>query len=148
MRLILEAPMNSLSFGQVSYNLYRALVAQGVDVHLMPIGGNIDLSAFDKITKSEFDKVITSVEDGRKYYEKNALALKLWHLNGSENNPTNKTSLYTFYELDSPTDFEVAIAKRQENVIFSSSESAKLFKDRGVLGADHCHVGFDPDLTL
>lgn len=147
MKLLFEAPFNSLSFGQVSYNLFRAFNEIGVDISVLPIGNQIDLSAFEPSPEDQL-KLRNSVDSFVKNYHKDATCLKLWHLNGSESNATNKTSLITFYELDQPTDYEVAIANRQQNVIFSSSEASQHFKNRGVSTASHCHIGFDPDLRI
>ena len=46
MKLILEAPLNSLSFGNVSYNIIRELHKKNVELGLFPIG-DPDLSAYD-----------------------------------------------------------------------------------------------------
>ena len=48
MKVIIEAPINSLSFGNVTYNLLRQFWRRGVDMAYFPIG-NVDLSAYDKI---------------------------------------------------------------------------------------------------
>ena len=46
MNLILEAPLNSLSFGNVSFNIIRELHKLDVNLGIFPIG-DPDLSAFD-----------------------------------------------------------------------------------------------------
>ena len=51
MDLIVESPLNSLSFGNVSYNILRQLWRKGVNVMLYPISNNVNLSAYDKIDK-------------------------------------------------------------------------------------------------
>ena len=51
-QLIYKGPLNSLSFGNVSYNLLKAMRSEGYDVALFPIG-KIDVSSFDS-TDQEF----------------------------------------------------------------------------------------------
>ena len=46
MNLILEAPLNSLSFGNVSFNIIRELHKLDVNLGIFPTG-DPDLSAFD-----------------------------------------------------------------------------------------------------
>ena len=49
MNLIFNAPINNLSFGNVSYNVLREFYKQDDKVVIFPIGGNTDFAAFDKI---------------------------------------------------------------------------------------------------
>ena len=52
MQLIVEAPINPLSFGNVTYNLLRQFWRKGVDVMWYPLGGNANLESFnDKLDK-------------------------------------------------------------------------------------------------
>ena len=47
MKLLLDAPINDLSFGNVALNLIRELKKRNVDLGLFPIRGRVNLSAFD-----------------------------------------------------------------------------------------------------
>ena len=62
MKLLLEAPINRLSFGNVSYNFIRELKKLDVDLGIFPIGdlNQLDLSAFDpsEDTKKYFEKMV------------------------------------------------------------------------------------------
>ena len=51
-KLIYKGPLNSLSFGNVSYNLLKAMYGEGYDVAIFPIG-KIDVSSFD-LTDQDF----------------------------------------------------------------------------------------------
>ena len=56
----------------------------------------------------------------------------------------SKQYLYSFYELDEPTETEISIAKNQTATIFSSQHACDLFSEH----SDNCHyvpLGFDPD---
>ena len=49
MKLLLAVPFNSLSFGNVSYNIIRELHKRDCEIGIFPIGpiDKIDLNAFD-----------------------------------------------------------------------------------------------------
>ena len=49
MKLLVNAPINSLSFGNVSINILRSLYKKGADLCFFPIGDKTDVSAYDKI---------------------------------------------------------------------------------------------------
>ena len=51
MKLVVEAPINSLSFGNVSVNFLREMYKKQMDIALFPIGEQASLDAFDKIDK-------------------------------------------------------------------------------------------------
>ena len=63
-KIIFRAPFNSLSFGNVSYNLARELYARDIKASIFPIGQNFDFSAFDKIDE-DFKKWIESCTNNR-----------------------------------------------------------------------------------
>jgi hypothetical protein len=145
MDLIVEAPINSLSFGNVSYNILRQLWRKGVNVYFFPQGGNSDFGSFDKIEKDFFEWLKESASIANSKVEKDMPSFKLWHLNGSHNRIGSRQALYTFYELDEPTESEINLAKLQDKVYFSSENSANLFKEKGV-DALVLPVGFDEDI--
>ncbi len=145
MDLIVESPINSLSFGNVSYNILRQLWRKGVNVMWYPIGGNSDLGAFDKIDPEFVKWLQDSASKANSKIDPEMPSFKLWHLNGSQNRISSKQALYTFYELDQPTEEEINLAKFQDLVYFSSSYSANKFKELGVR-AEVLPVGFDEDL--
>lgn len=140
-----NAPINSLSLGNVSINFLREIYAKELQVNLFPIGDNADFSAYDKINKSFKDWVIRSGFNRLKNFNKNIPTLKVWHINGSEYTLGKNQFLYTFYEVDSPTEEEINIVKSQEHVFFSSSESAELFKKMGCDNVSYVPLGFDFD---
>ena len=83
-KLNFEAPINSLSFGNVSINFLRVLKNSDIDLNLFPIGDQGDFSAFSSID-NEFKQWTSSIAAQRlAKLDKNIPTLKLWHLNGSE----------------------------------------------------------------
>lgn len=145
MDLIVEAPINSLSFGNVSYNILRQLWRKGVNVNYFPTGGNTDIGSFDKIDKDFFEWLKEAASTANSKIKKDIPSFKLWHLNGSHSRIGSRQALYTFYELDEPTESEINLAKFQDKVYFSSEYSANLFREKGV-EASVLPVGFDEDI--
>ena len=138
MKILVEAALNSLSFGNVSYNIIRELFDKGHDVGIFPIGQNVDLSAYD-VSEDLNKKIQESINNRFDYLSEDIPALKIWHLNGSEDRKNAKQYLYTFYECSEPTDVERKICDAQTKTIFSSSYSSDLF------GSNFVPLGFDKD---
>ena len=143
MDLIFEAPLNSLSFGNVSYNILRELYEKEANVGLFPIG-NIQMESYD--IPQDFGKWIQSSINNRwKMLAAKAPALKLWHLNGAENKKSPTQVLYTFYECSQPTEVEVAICNSQTKTVFSSQYARDRFVDAGGNNTLAAPLGFDKD---
>ncbi len=90
MRLLVNAPINALSFGNVSVNILRELHKKDIDLVFFPIGDKAELEAYDKIDLS-FVKYLQSATNSR--YEKinkDIPTLKLWHIFGSETRYSKK----------------------------------------------------------
>ncbi len=143
MKLILEAPLNTLSFGNVVFNIIRELHKLKVDLAIFPTG-DPDLSAFDLS-----DDLKKYIEDGVNERWRKITAetpsLKLWHLNGSENRKTKDQHLITFYECSEPTELEQRLALLQDSIIFSSTYAQNLFKSKGLANTHYIPLGFDED---
>lgn len=144
MKLIVEAPINSLSFGNVTYNILRQLWRKGVQVSWFPTGGNADFKAFDKIDPQFFNWLQDSARSANQTIDPDTPSFKLWHLNGSQSRIGRKQLLYTFYELDQPTESEVNLAKFQDKVMFSSSYASDAFNAHGT-NSSVLPCGFDED---
>lgn len=144
MDIVLDIPINGLSFGNVSYNILRQFWRKGVNVHIYPYHGRFEIDVYDKMSE-EFNKwIVDRVNNSNKFIKNDMPTLKLWHLNGSHQRCTKNQILYTFYELDEPTEEEINLANFQDKIYFSSSYAANTFKKHGV-DADFLPVGFDED---
>ena len=142
--LILNLPINSLSFGNVSVNILREMFKKGLNVSLFPIG-EPDISVFDKLSPQFVDWMNSSINSRFEGLCKDTPTFKLWHLNGSENRISSRQYLYTFHEMDSVTDVESSICKFQDKTIFSSSFSKSLFEENGCNNVTNIPIGFDED---
>lgn len=144
-QLHFDAPINSLSFGNVAFNFLREMWEKNIDVCLFPHGNTADFEAFDKADPKLIEWIKFSAFNRYRKLDKKNPTLKLWHLNGAEQRVAPKQFLYTFYECDSPTEEELAIVKSQEHVFFSSSESCDIFKKYGCDNVSFVPIGFDKD---
>jgi hypothetical protein len=144
-QLNFDAPLNSLSLGNVSFNFMRELHKKGVDVNLFPVGDKAELAAYDKKSDELVEYIKKSGQSRYSNLNPNTPTLRVWHINGSERWIGKEQYLYTFYELDSPTEAEINIVKAQKHVFFSSSDACDAFKSAGCDNVSHVPLGFDPD---
>jgi hypothetical protein len=146
MKLIFEAPINSLSFGNVAINLLREMWRKNIDVGLFPIG-NIDASAHK--LEPEFALWLQAAVNNRfSVLEKDVPAIKLWHLNGSDNRKTEKQYLVTFYEASEPTFIEKKLAKLQTKTFFCGDYATKQFLNTGCDNSASFKLGFDQSFQI
>ena len=147
-RLNFDGPINSLSLGNVSYNFLREIRKKNIDINLFPAGNNADLTAFDKAPIEFKDWIKLTGYKRLKEFSREIPTLKVWHINESERKLGDKQFLYTFYEVDQPTQEEINIVKSQEHVFFSCSEAADIFKQNGCDNVSYVPLGFDEDFHL
>ena len=125
-----NAPINSVSFGQVSLAIIRELFDRGVEPNVFPIGGKIDLSS-QELPEEVANKLAELIAEARASHDKNDPAFKLWHFNGSQESFSKEQLLLTFYEADSPTKEELN-AFNSNRVLLSSKYSMQVFEDKGL----------------
>lgn len=145
MQLIFDGPLNSLSFGNVSFNILKELFNAGHEVGLFL--SNKDVAAFE--VNEQFKQWLEhGIANRWKFLKQDSPTLKLWHLNGAETALSNHQTLMTFYECSDPTDVELAITNRQKTTVFSSAYAAKIFKNKGCQNVTNVHVGFDSSFHI
>lgn len=140
-------PINSLSFGNVCFNMLRELHKKDIKVSFFPVGNNVDFAVFDSISDDLKSWITDSFNQRFSSLKKDSPSLRMWHLNGSEYQVGPRQYLYTFYECDSPTFAEKNICDLQSKTIFSSSHGMKCFEKVGCSDAAHIPIGFDPDFS-
>ena len=142
MDFALHLPLNGVSFGQVSTALLREFYQKGVQPSLFSIG-QVDLNS------QENDPKFNSwIQESLKYsyekYNRDTPIFKLWHLNqDSLTSFAKEQTLFTFYELDHPTSFEVNIAQNQRKLVVSSNYAKEVFESVGVDNCNYVPLGFD-----
>ena len=144
MDFALHLPINGVSFGQVSTALLREFHGRGVQPSLFTIG-QVDLASQE--TSQEFNEWIQEgIKRAFEKHNRDTPILKLWHLNHeSLSSYSKEQSLFTFYELDHPTSFEVNIANNQNKVIVSSNYAKGILEGHGVNNCHYVPLGFDKD---
>jgi hypothetical protein len=145
----IQMPINSLSFGNVSFGILNELKNREFNDFLLFDIGNPDLVAFDKIREDQvfIEWVNSKRRDILQKFSKNDEGLKLWHISSSESSISKNQSLFTFHELDSITDVEKNILNNQKVVFVTSKYTKNVFIDGGVkvpvvvvpLGFDSLH---------
>lgn len=141
MHLPLQLPLNSVSFGQISFNLARTLAERKINFLLSPIG---QVDAASQNIDHKFSSVLKESIDSfqEKHNRKNSI-FKLWHLNGGLESLSEKQVLLSFYELDSPTKAELNIVRNTHKVCFSSQYTVDIFKNLGCNNVFYLPLAFD-----
>lgn len=141
-----SGPINSLSFGNVSFNMLRELHSIDQKVCFFPIGDKLDLSAFDRASSDLKEWITESYNNRLKKLSRDNASIKMWHLNSSESRIGPKQVLYTFYECDKPTVEEINLCSLQDKTVFSSSHAEKCFSDSGLDNCAYVPIGLDQDI--
>ena len=113
----LNAPLNSVSFGQISVALLREAFRQKIETNIFPIGGQVDLSA-QKIDQEFGMWLQSSVNVSQKRHNRNNIATRLWHINTSLESVSKEQNLITFLETSECTENELNILKNLQKYFF------------------------------
>ena len=128
-----DAPFNSLSLGNVSLNFLRELKKKDLDLSIFPVG-QLDFSAFDQLPKQDQEYIAKNAEKAVSRLDRSTPTLKIWHINGSEKKIGDNQFLYTFYELDSPTE-EMMLFISVLSVRWSEGRILKLLFSYGAINS-------------
>ena len=140
-KLAFNLPLNSTSLGQVSLSILRELFNSKVDINLFPIGG-IDLSSQTQ-DQEFFNWIGNSIKNSNKEHSRQTPIFKLWHINGSLESFSDKQILFSFYEVDSPTQTELNIIKNNSLMLLSSNYAKSIFDTFGAKNVEFCPLAFD-----
>ena len=140
MNLSVNAPINPVSFGNVSFNLLKELLNQNHEVNLFPISG-INHSAFS-LDQDFADKINVALNNLPKFDRKNA-CLKLWHISGLLESFGDKRVAFTFHETSELTEAELKILQQQDIVAVTSNYTKKVFEAAGLNNVKYIPLGFD-----
>ena len=139
----LNLPINGVSFGQVSLSILRELFKSNRETpSIFPIGGSLDFSSQQE-DKPFFEWIFEASKRAPQKYKASKPVFKLWHLNGSIERFAKKQALLTFYELDSPTETELNIARNQDALLVTSEYTKGIFNSCGLDNVHIIPLGFD-----
>jgi hypothetical protein len=135
-------PINPLSFGNVSFNILNEFFKRNYNPVIFVHGDKADLSAFS--TSKEFQSwLVRNHARSLKDHKRNHPTLKLWHINGSMDSPSEKQILFTFYELDNPTKTEINILNNQAATVVTSHYTQNVLTNSGCKNIFEISLGFD-----
>ncbi len=140
-KLIVEAPINPLSLGNVSYNILKILRQKEIKVLYCPIG-NIDLSCY-KVDEDFKSWLQSAAQNFLKSFNRDVPTWKIWHINGSHQFPSNRRYLLTFHESDSGTPEEINVIKNTNKTFFCGEYSKHIFEEYGLTNIDWFPLGMD-----
>jgi hypothetical protein len=144
-KLNVRVACNSLSLGQVGFNIVRELYKRRIKCSIFPYGG-VDLSAYK--VDPQFGAWLTkSVNERYTSLDRKIPTLNCWHLRDSELRLSDKQVTLSFHETDQPTNEEVNIVNQQDYTFFSSSWSVDNFLTFGAKNVGFVHLGLDPDFV-
>lgn len=146
--LIINAPINQTSIGNVTVNILREFYKLNIDVALFPVQDAIFTSVYDNLDKDFLSWIKESITNNYKKINRKNPTFQIWHIKGSTARHSDRSILYTFYELDSPTFTESRICNTHDKVIFSSSHSRECFKQAGLSNTEFVPIGFDKDFHV
>jgi glycosyltransferase involved in cell wall biosynthesis len=141
MNLSLHLPVNSVSFGQVSTALLREMHKRGLEPCLFPVGG-VDINC-QPPDKSFSDWIDVCVKKSQLTHNRKTPIFKLWHVNGSLESFSERQVLFTFYELDQPTERELNIIKNNSRVLVSNEEAKGILAMNGAENVKTVPLAFD-----
>jgi len=148
MKLLVNAPINALSFGNVSVNILRELFKKNIDLIFFPIGDKAEMDAYDKIEPDFVKYLQAATNDMYSKISKDIPSLKLWHIFGSETRYSKNQSLFTFHEVSEVTNIEKNLLSLQDRIFVSSNYTKNIFNLNGLDNVTHVPLGFDNDFQI
>lgn len=148
MTLLVSAPINSLSFGNVSVNILKQIYKRKIDLVFFPIGDRLDFGAFDTAENDFIEFIKKSATSRYEKIDKDLPSLKLWHINSSENRYTKNQTLLTFHEVSQVTPIEQKILNCQDQVFVTSNYTKRIFELNNINNVKFVPLGFDSSFHL
>lgn len=141
MTFSVQLPLNSLSFGQVSFNLLYEFYKMGLNPCIFKASDHqIDFSAYD-FEQDFIDWIIKNHNDSMLVHSRKNPIIRLWHINDSLRSYSDKQILLTFHETDQLTKIETNILKNSI-VCVTSKYTQSVFSENGI-ESSVIPLGFD-----
>lgn len=144
MTLSFNTPINSVSFGQVSIALLREAHARNTETLVLPLNQDVDVSSQKQADTDFFKWIERGINNFATKHTKDTPTLKVWHLEKQQgfNKLSDNQAYLTFYELDSPTETEINIAKRHDKLLVTSKHTKEVLESNGA-SCYYVPLGFD-----
>jgi glycosyltransferase involved in cell wall biosynthesis len=141
MQFAVHVPLNSLSFGQVSFNLLYEFYKMGLNPHIFKASDHqIDFSSYN--FEQEFiDWVVKNHNEAFLKHNRDIPSIRVWHINDSIRTYSNKQILLTFHETDQITAIESNLLK-SSTVCVTSKYTNQVFENSGIK-SEVVPLGFD-----
>ncbi len=142
----ISAPLNGLSFGNVSIAILREMHRRGLSPSLFPISAD-PRQPFDLSTQKD-DPAFTQwlhacYASAQQRHSRKHPTLRLWHISDSIHSYSEKgNDLLTFFELDQLTPMELNILRQQRKVYLTSRYAQSVFSMFGIQ-SEYVPLGFD-----
>jgi len=141
MTFSVQLPLNSLSFGQVSFNLLYEFFKMGLNPNIFKASDHqIDFSAYD-FEQDFIDWIIKNHNESLLRHSRKDPIIRLWHINDSLRSYSDKQILLTFHETDQLTNVESNILKNS-TVCVTSKYTQSVFSDNKIQSSI-VPLGFD-----
>lgn len=141
MNFSVHFPLNSLSFGQISFNILYEFYKMGLNPCIFKASDHqIDFSAYN-YEKEFIDWVIKNHETAIYRHSRKNPTIRLWHINDSFRSYSDKQILLTFHETDQLTKAEVNILKN--STVCVSSNFTKIVFELNGIQSTLIPIGFD-----
>ena len=127
----INAPINNLSFGQVSIAILREMHRRNLSPYIFPIG---PADASTQRPDEAFTKWIQNgIDNSQQKHSRKYPCLRLWHISSSLESVSNRgNDLLTFFELDQLTPLEVNVLKQQHRVYVTTRFTQSVFAQFGI----------------
>lgn len=142
----INAPVNSVSFGNVSVAILREVHKRGLSPSLFPITHD-PRNPFDLSTQKD-DPAFTQwlhacCASAQQRHSRKHRTIRLWHIGDSISSYSEAgNDLLTFFELDQLTPMEINILRQQRKVYLTSRYAQSVFKLFGI-ESEYLPLGFD-----
>lgn len=144
-RLNVRVAANSLSLGQVGFNIVRELYRRKIRCAIFPYGP-VDLSAYR--IDPQFGAWLTqAINERYTRLDRKVPTLNCWHIRDSELRLSDRQVTLSFHEVDQASNHEVGIVNQQDHTFFTSSWSVDTFQTFGARNVSYVPLGIDEDFT-
>lgn len=131
MNLNLLAPINSLSYGYVSYNIIKSLIGQGHEISLFPLGG---IDTTDITNPNDIRMLQNAINNSsNEKFSFNNPSIRIFHQNQLAQHVSNKLRIgFPIFELDEFSPIEKIHLSGQDALFVCSKWAKSIIEKNGI----------------